>query len=312
MNLISYLVGPIWVVELTLDANGHDSRLWRSGCNNQTEPAHPSQKKMSRGIVAVTVSGYGVVRKPVSTELATRIRTDPKTFLWSERQDDFFFVRRERLQPILKQLVGMGLVPQRILVNMSPLETARITRATIGWKSLVHPTNEGSALAQAIIRRIGLPILAFFFLLLAANVAIFPSLNAKKQMMQTQLAAQERVNSENAANNVRQRTLLSDFIEKKHPIPRSVVCDRIATAVPEDVILTLLEVEPLIGHFDVSKLLQRQEGAILIHGTAPNDKAISRFIEQLSTQHLLKNICLIAVERGYNSERLSFQIESHL
>lgn len=307
MALLSKILPLLWVLDVALDDASHTIAAWRCRTDREAERAEYDTAALARGIVAVTVSGRGVVAKPVSSELAARVRGDAETFLATESAGRIGFVRRERLQPLLDELAAAAIRPQRLFVATSPEEAARETLAALRWRQLVRPTNEGSALAQAVARRTGLPVLGLLLLLLSANAAVSPSLNARRQTLQTALAARTRSGSEAAATDARQRALRLEF--SAAATNRALLCDRIGAAVPEHVALTALEVEPLTRRFEAHKPLERRRDAVVVRGTAPDAGAVSVFVERLAAEPAWRTVRLAAVERTRDAEELSFSIE---
>ena len=165
-----------------------------------------------------------------------------------------------------------------------------------------------SSLAQAVVRRAALPVLGLFLCLLAANAAVAPSLNTRRRTLQKELSARERTASTAADATDRQRTLLAEF-SARPAASRAVVCDRIAEAVPAQVVLTRLAVEPLTMRFEAGKPLQRQERTAVVAGTAPAADDVSTFVECLAGAACCRTVRLTNVERERDAERLVFRIE---
>ena len=258
----------------------------------------------AKGVAVVTVSGHGTIVKPADSQLAARVRDDRATFLWSEHDGRIAFVRRERLQGMLTELSEAGIHPQRIEVSAPPDTAAGELLAGLGWRQLLRPTAEGSSLAQAVVR----PVLGLFLCLLAANAAVAPSLNTRRQTLQKELSARERTASTAADATDRQRALLAEF-SARPAVSRAVVCDRIAEAVPAQVVLTRLAVEPLTKRFEAGKPLQRQERTAVVAGTAPAAGDVSTFVERLAGAACCRTVRLTNVERERDAERLVFRIE---
>ena len=158
------------------------------------------------------------------------------------------------------------------------------------------------------MRRAALPVLGLFLCLLAVNAAIAPSLNTRRQTLQKELSARERTASTAADATDRQRTLLAEF-SARPAASRAVVCDRIAEAVPAQVVLTRLAVEPLTMRFEAGKPLQRQERTAVVAGTAPAAGDVSTFVERLAGAACCRTVRLTNVERERDAERLVFRIE---
>lgn len=238
--------------------------------------------------------------------------------MWSSAGGAISFVRRERLQSVQSVLAAEGCVPIAVYCADAAADFgqaagvyARQLGDTLGWRMLVRLTPEASAVAQALVRRLGFPVLGLCLLLLAANAMLAPRLNARRQTLQAALAARERTASGAASADARQRELLAWF-SAGSGVPRSLLCDRVGGAVPERVVLTALDVEPLTGRFEAGKPMQCRENTVVIRGVAPAAADISAFVQRLSQTGYCRGVRLAGVERERDGDRLSFRIETAL
>ena len=199
MKLLSRILGSVRVLEVTLTAGGYTVRTWSCKPGGIPQQVDQVPESVARSIVAVTFAGHGVISKSSeATGVSARVRSDAETFVWNEREGVFSFVRREKLRPVLGELAGAGIYPQCLLVAEPPEDAARTVLGRLRWRMLVRPTAEGSALAQAVVRRMGLPILGLFLVLLTANTVVSPSVGIRRQALQSALAAREQADSETA------------------------------------------------------------------------------------------------------------------
>ena len=277
--------------------------MWRSGILSPTGRA-----TAKNALAVLVVCGQGVVTKPEGCQVVARVEADPETS----------FVRRERLQSVLAVLAAEGCVPVAVYCTDAAADFgqaagvyARQLGDTLGWRMLVRLTPEASAVAQALVRRLGFQVLGLCLLLLAANAMLAPRLNARRQTLQAALAARERTASGAASADARQRELLARF-SAGSGVPRSLLCDRVGGAVPERVVLTALDVEPLTGRFEAGKPMQCRENTVVIRGVAPAAADISAFVQRLSQTGYCRGVRLAGVERERDGDRLSFRIETAL
>ena len=156
MNLFPYILGPVWVLDVTLTPDGHTIAAWRCKMGCEPQQTVYDAAAVAKGVAVVTVSGHGTIVKPADSQLAARVRDDRATFLWREHDGRIAFVRRERLQGVLTELSEAGIHPQRIEVSAPPDTAAGELLAGLGWRQLLRPTAEGSSLAQAVVRRAAL------------------------------------------------------------------------------------------------------------------------------------------------------------
>ena len=157
--------------------------MWRSGILSPTGRA-----TAKNALAVLVVCGQGVVTKPEGCQVVARVEADPETFLWSSAGGATSFVRRERLQSVLAVLAAEGCVPVAVYCTDAAADFgqaagvyARQLGDTLGWRMLVRLTPEASAVAQALVRRLGFQVLGLCLLLLAANAMLAPRLNARRQ-----------------------------------------------------------------------------------------------------------------------------------
>ena len=290
-----------------------ETYLWQRGGLAPAERA--AAKNMLSAVVAC---GHGVVTKPDGAELVARVKADAGTFLWSAAGGRTSFVRRERLQKLRAELAGEGVVPVAVFCTDAAADFGQVVEGfarqlydSLRWRALFRFTPGSSAVAQAVARRIRIPVLGAFLLLLAANAAFSPQLNARRQALQTELAARERTASGAASADARQRKLLAEFAAGAG-VRRAVLCDRIGRAVPARAVLTALDVEPLAKRFEAGKPLQRRENTVVVSGTAPAAADISDFVQRLAGTGCCREVRLTHVEKERDGDRLAFRIETAL
>ncbi len=300
-------MGPVWVLDITLTADGHTIAAWCCKAHGEPQRADYDAATVAKGIAVVTVSGHGTIAKSVDSQVAARVREDGATFLATRSAGQLAFVRHERLEPLRAALSDVGIRPQAVFVGTTPAEAAQRWRAGLRWRDPLRLTDEGSALAQALVRRSALPVLGAVLGLLLANALAGPSLRGRRQQLEARLAACERTAATASETDARQRLLLEEFAARPG-VPRAVLCDRIAAAVPERVVLTRLSVEPLAGRFEAEKPLRRNERTALVAGTAQAAGDVSLFVERLAAEACCRTVRLEHVERERDAERLVFRI----
>lgn len=316
MKLLSRILGRIALVRVEFTPSGEcvvGVSMWRRGEAVSVNPA------AAKGcLAAAVVCGCGVVTKPDEAEVTARVKSDPETFLWSSANGCTSFVRRERIRAAEEELAARNIVPVRIFCagcaadfGHAAGEFVRQVHAGLSWKALLKPAPASSAAAQVLVRRIGFPVLGLFLLLLTVNAVLSPRLYARRQSLESELAARERTASNAASAGARQRELLAEFTASPG-VSRALLCDRVARAVPAGVVLTSLDVEPLSRRFEAGKPLQRREGVVLLGGTAPAAADISAFVQGLPDACCCRAVRLVHVEKERDGELLSFRIEIQL
>lgn len=316
MRLLPRILGRIAFVRMEFtpaDGCRTDVYIWRRSGMAQGDWA-----AAKGGLAAVVVCGHGVVTKPDDAEITTRVRADAGTFVWSSANGRTSFVRRERLQNLPDEFAAHRIVPVRVFCadaagdfGTAAEEFARQLYDGLRWRSLVRLTHESSAATQTLVRRAAFPVLGVWLALLAANAVFSPRLNARRQMLQTEFTARERAASGSASADARQRKLLAEF-SAVSGVSRAVLCDRIARAVPDRVVLTALDVEPLVRRFEAGKPLQRLDNRVVVCGAAPAAADVSAFVQRLSQTGYGRDVRLVNLEKERDGDRLTFRIETAL
>lgn len=313
MNLFRYIFNNIAFAQAELTSSGKCNICmfrWRRGTMVPV-----NSKEALKYLVVVIVYGYGVVTKSDDAEICTRIRTDPKSFLWCSMNGKMSFVRKDRLRVVEGELASYNIVPVRVFCidndsDFNQIVTILLQKVydDLKWTILLKPTRESSAAMLVLARRAIFPILGAALVLLAANVLISIHLNNKRQQLQSEVEVRNKAALRNSLTEIRQQELLASFAASFHT-SRAVLCDQIARVVPYQVTLTSLEIEPLIERFESGKPLHSRENTVVICGNTPVAADIPSFLQKLSALEQCRNVRLINVEKDRGSNRLIFRIE---
>ena len=77
MNLFPYILGPVWVLDVTLTPDGHTIAAWRCRAGCEPQQTDYDSAAVAKGVAAVTVSGHGTVAKPAGSQLGSRPTPQP-------------------------------------------------------------------------------------------------------------------------------------------------------------------------------------------------------------------------------------------
>lgn len=312
MMLLSRLLGRIFFLraEFALDGNLQtDLFLWTG--NTLVPAACPIAKG---GLVAVVICGHGVVTKSDDTEITARVKNDPGTFLWSSSGGFTSFVRRDRLSVVNAELSIRNLRPMRLFCADAAADLESVTNgfaaellAGLRWRWLLRPTEESSGVVQLLVQRVRLPVLGLFLSLLIANVLLAPRFNTRRQLLQAEVEAREHSVLDAATIGAQQQKLLAQFATPT--FSRAMLCDHIAASVPLKVVLTALDVDPLVKRFEGGKPIERRDGVTILCGTAPTASDVSEFMQRLTAATIGCEVRLSGVRREHDNDLLNFQIE---
>lgn len=274
--------------------------------------------RAARCVAAVIICGRGVVTKPSDSDIARRASNERDTFVSSRSGDSVSIFRRERTATLAADLRNRGIVPVGWFCATDTAEISSViglfaatVRESMTLRRLLRPENESSAILQAIVRRLCIPVLATALLLLIANTAIRPRIEAECGRLRETIAVREDLDYSNAAERERRQAFYTAFASRPSLL-RSVICDRIAVAVPDDVRLTAVEIEPLRRRIETDKPVERREGTATINGTAPTSGSVAAFVARLSATELFRSVDLTSIERDERDRTLRFGIELRL
>lgn len=313
MRLLPRLLGHVYVLAVRFTSEEECERtLWRITTARKAETIPYDAAVIAKGLCAVTVDGYGVIRKTSDDAgIAAKVREAPETFVWSEQEGTIFFVRRTRLVPLLEELSAADIRPALLACGTAPAACARQLYETLRWRELLRLNHSSSALAQAVARRM-LPVwLGLFFLLLCLNSLYGPQWQARRQLLQQERQARETAGSRSAESSVRQRQLLADF-RGGLPVDCSLLCDRIGALIPAQITLTQLDIEPVVGRIDPGKPLKRRERTVVLTGLSRSPEAVTTLNDALTRLPAVREVRLVSVDRTRDDRQLQFLIELQL
>ena len=69
MNLFPYILGPVWVLDVTLTSDGHTIAAWRCKMGCEPQQTVYDAAAVAKGVAVVTVSGHGTIVKPADSQL---------------------------------------------------------------------------------------------------------------------------------------------------------------------------------------------------------------------------------------------------
>ena len=307
------LFPPILFIAAEYDSSGRYtlSAVRRNGA----DAAGIEAARDGRHVVAVVICGHGVITKPLASDVARRVEADSRTFLSSREGDAVSFFRRDRMSALESDLAARGIVPVGLFCTALSADMPAVAavcaeriRSVMDRRQLLRPTDRSSAVLQAFVRRIYIPVLALLLLSLSANAVLSPVFAAERESLLRDRASRERIAGSRAVDNERERTLIRAFALRPD-VSRAVICDRIAASVPGPVRLHSIAVEPAAGRFEATRPLQRRENMAEVTGSAPSSDAVAEFVSALSENSAFGPVVLSSIGRDRNSAWLNFRID---
>lgn len=282
--------------------------------------------------VLLMITGHGIIRKVYrGDEMNERERiTNNDEFLWDclvkENGDNVIaFTRKDRVSFYLEKLeqnqvpvidIHVGNV---VIEDSVTFEQEMDTRKTsilladqfykngIKWKELARAGKRGNILSSLMIKRIKLPLLLCLLGLLLVNYLWNSSVREKYVRQQAELTLLEK--------NVSNREKLSREMEQvirefkgKGKNSFTPVLDKIASLVPEEVILETLTLNPLVKTLEDNKPLITREGFIELAGITSNPEKVTAFTSKLTGCDFTRQVKLISLDKNRESGVFNFKI----
>lgn len=328
--ILQRIVGPLTVLCIRFeDADRYATHLfilegYGAGCRILRESAEPDAAALKKACagrpVLISVSGYGVVTKPIEdTAIVGKVTSDPETFAWSfsdEREDSgsISFVRREQVEPLLENLSGKG-VPIADLRYASAAESperearrqAEGFYRNLSWRTLLRSSLESRMAAKAAERRLRLPVLGVMLLLLVVNTLVSGSLQERRAQLRTVLSAREKKMERSQERTAGRTAIIADFT-RRLPYRHALLLDRAASHVPPSVTLTSLAVQPMLKTLEEGHDPVCAYGFLTIRGRTQDAGSVSALMGGLKSEPLLREARLEGLEQNRESGETEFKI----
>lgn len=293
----------------------------RAGAARWREGVSPDEfcREAKNTPTVVLVTGYGVIAKAYAdgSELAAKV-TKSGEFVWAcELQADgtrrLAFVRRGQLDGLFRLLDEKRIPVAEVRMDAEAANAAM--KETAAWQALrlygetlsLKRVLCGDRLAAAAAGRLRLPLLLALLLLLGVNYPVSLSLQEKYNRQQNEFLRLERTVADQRVWSEKAERLFQEFgnsgAEELCPL-----ADRIASLVPEAVVMEVLAVNPLKTQPEELKPLQLQQKYILLEGHTPEIGEVTVFTRRLSDCAPAWKVRLISLDREKQSGEFVFKI----
>lgn len=265
------------VVEIDL---GHQDRITGTGSKY--------------GIVILSISGSGIVTRPLGSNdpFMSRLKSN-SSLVWTKYDDHVCYMLASDLDPIKMPLNNCFIAG--IAIGATSEEAGGVAQHLKEEISDVNKALSSKALRAFIMRRayriIRLPVLLFWLLVLIGNFLISSHLGEAINT-EYQLKRQAEIQQRNLQETTSlQKQLMADY--KKLILPKSSVAfDRIASVVPEGLLLTLME--------------RSGKQTIIVSGNAPEMSEVLMFSESLKGK--FNTVEIRSLETRVNDAGYSFNM----
>lgn len=330
MGAISKILNRVNVLVTVYDNTGEYAlSLWqccKSGkaieIGEAAEAGDPSKIKSVPAIILA--GGYGVISKNIenSGDIVQQVVADPEKFMWSYSGggERLIFVKREQLAGALENIVGKGF--KTVAASCFDIRTKETEAAVADaaeeyysrmatLRNVCRPGAAGSAMAQMLFHKLKMPVLVAVLLILVANALIGPRIGTKLAAQRQEVAALERSFGKQSESDRNRQRVLSEF-GVKLPDRYAVICDKAGSAVPGNVVLTQLAVQPLTKAMEQGRKPLFAERSVVIRGEAAGPDDVSTFARSLGETGSFREIHLTSIDKDRESGKTIFRIDAGL
>lgn len=176
------------------------------------------------------------------------------------------------------------------------------TGQTITQKSFVDKASElQNKFTQIRTFDLGLKVgLGFIFILLLFNFLIFSNFRDKINIINSEIEINEsyKVNLLSLKEEVVKKKKIVDEITSSETSKVSLFLDKIGASIPNTILLTHLNYQPLTKNIKKEKEIQYQQQQILIKGKSTNGTVFSKWAASLEQEKWIKSITLMNYGTG--------------
>jgi len=172
----------------------------------------------------------------------------------------------------------------------------------------IHPDEE-SYVFKRINRYFALGSLVFIFLLLLVNFFIFNSKRSENKALSDKLAYYQTffIQRDSLRSEIAIKTSLINQVGLRHNTRYGFYTDRIASAVPEGIVLDELIMNPAEDKIKANKAIHFYS-FIRVKGESKGSIVLNEWIKKLNQYNWIKDIEIISFEKTDNTGEFEFQI----
>ncbi len=267
------------------------------------------QARAGKAPLLVAVCGYGVIAKDAASDATAKVTAPGSGFLWQRDAGQVVFVREAQVESFA------ALKPLAIVCGASAADAGRIAAHHYDehtrLRDLLRPTPESSTLASLLARRIQMPVLCVLLALLAANAFVGARVLDRWQAAQAERTALEKRLGQ-ADNTSRNRAQTLAEWGRIPPHGFAWLCDRAASAVPRDVTLASLTIQPLLKAIEEGRQPRFSENEMVVTGHTRRSESVSEYAAALGTLGLAGQVRLSSVEYDREKGTYTFRINLEL
>lgn len=330
MNLLHKILPRAGVLTVIFsDGDNYTVRLLKcrrrggaTGCSDAEDVTglEGIRKELTSLPVIVAVGGYGVISKETSADIAGKVMADDSGFLWSEHGGTISFVRERQLAGLRQSLedAGAKVVLTECIRHEKNAGDEQLKQTVIDIAdrfyteklrvgNVLKPTAQGSSLAQLAASKLRLPVLGAVMLALTVNALYAPKVRGRYENARMEFEAVSKTIGQSGEASRRQQEFLAEYART---LPRriSLMCDRAAMALPGDITLTTLAVQPPARSPENNRKTVFANDCMVITGESTSSGSISQYVSALGGLDFARQVHLTSVEQEKESNMFIFKI----
>lgn len=298
--------------------------------NSDDKDIERMDKEKIKEPVLLFITGYGIIRK------AFRKEEDAGRIIYNDglirecresREGEYLytFTRKDKVGWILDQLEQYRIPVMDIFLSREDEETllsreddeslqqalslvaARYYAKGIKWRELFEVEQRGNLLSEWVLKKIKLPALLFLMFLMLVNYFWYDKVRENYSRQQTELSLSENSYADRNKLSSEMQRMLEEYRESRKD-NTAFVLDRIASRVPEELMLECLVVDPVLKGMEEKKPLLIRSGYVEMTGTTLAPDKVTFFTGRLSEPDFVKEVKLISLNKQRESGRFNFKI----
>lgn len=310
------VLGRFIVAVVSLERSGNDSIVrYLMDRKGRMARVDNEDKKMP---VVLLFRGDGVIRKELefSDDRLRKIRENGEFIYEQEEQAERVVVtcvRKERVKEWI-EIYGRKksrLAAIRVGVGEDEAEAERCAALFFHQPVTAGGVAKDDLLAGWIADRLKIPVLLVALGVLAANYWASGYLTSREKLLRSRISLQQKSRQAQEDMSAQARKL-SDEFQRAGGYDYCRVLDEIACRVPETMLLSRLEIIPLLKPPEPGKELSLREGYVVIEGTTEVATEVSAFLTGLTGEGLFRQVKLLLLEQDKRNGHFAFKMELQL
>ena len=260
------------------------------------------------------IGGKGVVSKDykIESEEAGQITNHPEEFLFaSENTGDNMlrvtFLRRKMYDTLCREIniEKLPIVDVRIDArNNTGYEAIKAAEefwtTQPGIKDILTPSMRSSTLLSLLAKQLLLSVLAVLLVILLGNFFMQQHITGKLKEQQVLMSQAQKNSAQAERTTDLKQQILNDLVNEIH-YPYSWIADRIASVVPDDIVFSELEIQPLNGKVQANKPVAADENRIVVKGRCKDPASVTSLTDSIHSLGIFSTVQLNVLNKDRNN-----------